>query len=230
MPNKLLTLNEVANVLALDWRSIERLAEAGELRARQTAGGWQFRAAEVSNWAAKNLSALARHEVKPANAGGAEPVLNLAIQSETVAVPLHATSRASVLRALVDLGRRSGRIANSAALLQSLEERERQLSTAFPGGVAIPHPTRVGSFTEELPVVAACRLHNGIPFGDPQGALTDVFFLLCATSYSQHLMLLGRLCRILHEASVLSKLRESVDAHAFMETLARQEEKLCRAK
>jgi len=225
MPTSLLNVAEVASALAIDPRSVERLAEARELPGRKVKGRWQFRAAEVSDWAARNLGELHPGRTDPRFARDSDLIVSTALQTEAVKVPLHATSRASVLRELVALCQR--RISDARTLLNSLEERERERPTAFPGGVAIPHPKQVGRFEVEWPIIAACRLHSPIPFGAPDGALTDLFFLVICREYREHLIHLGRLCRLLTAPNIIDELRAASDCAHFIDLLQREEQRLC---
>ncbi len=227
MPTSLLNVAEVASALAIDPRSVQRLADARELPGRKVNGRWQFRAAEVTDWAARHLHELHDGQSDLGFARGSDLIVNSALQAEAVQVPLHATSRASVLRELVALCERSGQIIDTRFLLNSLEERERERPTAFPGGVAIPHPKQLGRFAVERPIIAACRLHNPIPFGAPGGALTDLFFVVLCGDYCEHLIHLGRLCRLLTAPNMLVDLRAASDAAAFIDPLLREEERLC---
>lgn len=109
-------------------------------------------------------------------------------------------------------------------------EREKLQSTALPGGIAIPHCSQVGKHVQEWPVIAAGRADRGIPFGDPAGHLTDLFFLLCCVNYRQHLLYLGRLSRLLSESALPNRLRAADSAEEFVSNLCDAEKALCAAK
>lgn len=226
MPRTVLKLAEIASALGLDMRTVERLAEAGDLPGRKVDGMWRFRSAEVVDWAGKHLGSFPGGELKWRPTPGADLLVHLAMQPETVAVPLRASTRWSVLGELVTLADRSGQITDTRALFTAAVDREKQHSTAMPGGIAIPHCSQVGKFVIEYPVIAAGRADHGIAFGDPTGCLTDLFFLLCCTSYRQHLLYLGRLSRLLSESTLLDKLRQVGTAEDFAKVLWRAEEKL----
>lgn len=222
---------DVAASLGLDARAVERLAEAGELPARRVGGRWQFRAADVTNWAAANLPVIRKGQSRARGAAAADLLISRALRPDCIAVPLPARTGASVLQELVHLAERSGSIADSAALLRSLVDREKQCATALPGGVAIPHSAQVGrQLLGDDTIVAAGRVPAGIPFGDPQGDLTDLFFLLCCPDYPRHLVYLGRLCRLLSDAGTLDELRAAEDAERFVQVLQRHEKALCGVK
>jgi len=227
MPRTILKLADVASALGLDLRAVERLAEGGDLPARKVDGIWRFRSAEVAEWAGRHLGAFPAGELKRRATPGADLLLHLALQPKTVAIPLAASTRRSVLSELVALADQSGQIMDSRALLMAVVDREKQQPTALPGGIAIPHCSQIGKYVGEFPVIAAGRADHGIPFGDPTGCLTDLFFLLCCTDYRQHVLYLGRLSRLLSESALLDKLRLAETTEEFVEVLWKAEEKLC---
>ena len=229
MPRTNMSAADVAASLGLSPQAVERLAEAGELAGRKVRGQWQFRAGEVANWAAANLPTLRQRQGRSPQSAGTELLISPDLDAATVAVPLPCRTRVSVLYELVRLAEATGRIADGRDLVNSLVEREKQQSTALPGGVAIPHSSQVGRYLlAKEPVVAAGRVDGGIPFGDPSGGLTDLFFLVCCVDYRQHLLYLGRLCRLLGDPAVLAALRLASDAAGFVAVLRQQEEALCR--
>jgi len=230
MPRTVLKLAEVASALGLDLRAVQRLAEAGDLPGRNVGGIWKFRSAEVAEWAGRHLGAFPAGELKGRATPGADLLVHLALQPKTVAIPLAASTRWSVLSELVALADQSGQIMDSRALLMAVVDREKQQSTALAGGTAIPHCSQVGTYVQEWPIIAAGRTDRGIPFGDPTGRLTDLFFLLCCTSYQQHLLYLGRLSRLLSDSALLDKLRQARTTEEFAEALWSAEEKLCEVK
>jgi len=230
MPRTVLKLADVAAALGLDPRAVERLAEAGDLPGRKVDGNWRFRSAEVADWAGRNLGAFPTGELKRRPTPGADLLIQLALQPTTVAVPLAASTKSSVLGELVGLADRGGQLTEARGFLNAVIEREKQHSTALPGGLAIPHATQVGTFAQEWPVIAAGRTARGIPFGDPGGQLTDLFFLLCCTTYREHLLYLGRLSRLLSDPVLLEQLRQAESSDDFASALWRAEEKLCGVK
>lgn len=230
MPRSILNLTDVASSLGLDRRAVERLAESGDLPGRKVDGVWRFRSSELADWAGRHLGSFPGEGLRRRATPGADLLVHLALRGQTVAVPLMATTRWSVLSELVGLADRSGQIADTRGLLMAVVEREKQQSTALPGGIAIPHCSQVGAHVLEWPVIAAGRTHHGVPFGDPTGCLTDLFFLLCCTSFREHLLYLGRLSRLLSESTLLDKLRRAETAEEFTGALRRAEEELCAVK
>jgi PTS system nitrogen regulatory IIA component len=106
-----------------------------------------------------------------------------------------------------------------------VRQREELSSTALPNGVAIPHPRRLPGALGES-VIAYARLTSGIPFGAPQGALTDVFFLVCCRDDRTHLRTLARLTRLIMQPDFLDDLRAAQTPGESLEVIAAAERAL----
>jgi PTS system nitrogen regulatory IIA component len=96
---------------------------------------------------------------------------------------------------------------------EAVAAREAMHPTALDNGVALLHPRRpqtsiLGQATLALGITA-----KGIPFGGSSG-MTDVFFLIGATTDHEHLRILARLSRMIGDFDWLAELRASPDAVA----------------
>src|SRR5262249_42615875 len=134
-------------------------------------------------------------------------LLSSLLSESTIAVPLRASTRSSVLRELVTLGEQSWQVYDPDAIHEAIVKREEMGSTALGSGVAIPPrrrplPTALGDH-----VLAYGRTASGIPFGAPHGGLTDIFFLVCCRDDRTHLRVLARLSRLLLRPAFLDELR-----------------------
>ena len=109
------------------------------------------------------------------------------MNEQTMAVPLAAGTRASVLRELVHLAEQSWQVYDPAALLEAVKQREDKASTAQANGVALPHPHRPNPGILGDSVIAFGRTDSGIPFGGDHGILSDLFFLVCCRDHRTHL-------------------------------------------
>lgn len=227
MPQSKLSIKEVAATLHVSTREVIRLAEQKILPGQLVRGQWQFRAGEIWNWIEVNLHDLPDRRKKDRHA---EPTGDLLISPvlsiHGIAVGLSAKTKASILRELAALAEGVDSSIDAARLAQSLREREAQGSTGLQDGVAIPHPAR--PVFSEGPIVVAARTQSAIPFGQRDGGLTDLFFLVCCPDHTRHLLFLGRLCRLLIDKSLQAELREADDASTFYDAIQRAERKLCR--
>lgn len=225
MPRTLIGVKEVASILHMSMREVVRMTERGILPGMKIKGNWQFRAGDVWNWIETNLGSLPDHRERDQHpTAPAGLLVSLALQDCAVALDSGAKTKPSVLRTLAELAERADSTVDRSALAAALLERESQSSTALEHGVAVPHPAR--PFYADGPILAAARTTQGIAFGERQGGLTDLFFLVCCPDHVSHLLHLGRLCRLLINPSLRKALRATEKGREFVEILRTAEEEL----
>lgn len=110
---------------------------------------------------------------------------------------------------------------NERVIFETLMQREKLGSTGVGNGIAIPHG--------KLPKIEKlfglfARLDRAIDFEALDGQPVDLIFLLLApeAAGADHLKALARVARLLRDADVVNKLRESRDAEALYAVLAMQ--------
>jgi len=206
-------LDQLALYLQRDSRELRKMANRGNLPGQKVAGEWRFARAEINFWLEKQLSQYSDEELVALERGRATldddgPLLARLLSEATIALPLAASTRASVLKELVTLAENSWQVYDPDALLQAVRQREEMHSTALENGVAIPHPRRAPPETVlGESVVALGYVPSGIPFGAPNGGLTDLFFFVACTDAATHLGVLTRLSRLFLEPAFLDGLR-----------------------
>jgi PTS system nitrogen regulatory IIA component len=167
---------------------------------------------------------------KASSRGGERGTLIASMLSEaSVAVPLGASTRASVLKGLLHLAEQSWQIYDPEAILDALRHREEMGSTALPGGVAIPHPHRPLPNALGESVLAYGRTLTGIPFGAPHGEESDIFFLVCCRDDRTHLQVLARLTRLFLRPGFLDELRSLDTAAESYDRIVQAEQELMQA-
>jgi len=232
MGSEMMDVEQVAAYLRRDAREVGKLASRGYLPGQKVGGQWRFARAEINHWIETQMHALdekqlAALETTGLPGGDEEPVIAELLSVANVAVPLPASTRASVLRELVNLAEQSWNVYDPAALLEAIRTREEMGSTTLPGsGVAIPHPRRPLRDALGEAVMAFGRTASGIPFGTPRGELTDLFFLVCCRDDHTHLRVLARLTRLLMQPGLLDRLREVESAAEAHEALVAAEQEL----
>jgi nitrogen PTS system EIIA component len=229
MDNEIMTLEQLAVYLQRDLREVSKLASRGHLPGRKVGGEWRFSPVEINHWLETQMSdyteqQLTAVEQGPGCGGDSEPLVSALLSESTIAVPLPATTKASVLRELVRLAEGSWQVYDAAALLTAVKHREDLASTALESGVAIPHPHRPLPPTvlgESL--MAFGRTATTIPFG-PHGNESDLFFLVCCTNQSIHLRVLARISRLILRPGFVDELRAaqtSADTYQVIEAAER---------
>jgi PTS system nitrogen regulatory IIA component len=197
MPYRNMTLEELARHIGMDARLVRRLADKGKLPGQMVGGQWRFNRAQLLDWLQREMHTLdevhVRNLERAMRDADSDRLIGAYLAVEAIDMFLPAKSRASVLRKLVRLGERTGSVYDPAAIIESLEERESLAPTALPRGIAFPHPRRPLPYATAEPLICLARIPGGIPFGAPDGGLTDLFVLVCSTDERQHLGLLARL-------------------------------------
>jgi PTS system nitrogen regulatory IIA component len=200
--------------------AVVKLAERGKLPGRRVGGAWRFSAAEVHHWMEERIGlsddeelvtvegALDRHG---RHAESDEISIAGLLHPESIAVPLLAKTRASVITAMAELAAATHHLWDPAAMAEAVRAREAMHSTALDNGVALLHPRRPLPNILAEAVLALGITPSGIPFSN-DGRLTDVFFLICSTSEHEHLRILARLSRLINDIYFLADLRAADDA------------------
>ena len=168
MGNDIMDLEELATYLQRDVREVSKMASRGYLPGHKV-GGSGASAASRSTTGSKRSCRLHRAAAHRRRGGrdrdGERAAPGRLPVRGGVAVPLAATTRASVLRELVALAEQSWQVYDPEAVLEAIRQREEMGSTALPTGVAIPHPHRPLPNALGEAVIAFGRTASGIPFG-----------------------------------------------------------------
>jgi nitrogen PTS system EIIA component len=178
MADERMNLKELSVYLKRPADELERMAMRDKIPACRTSGEWPFERAEIHHCLETRLQTLSESELaaldgsspEQHSAAGTELVVTPFLAVKTMAVPLLAKTRPSVLRSLVELAGKSGEVYLPAVILDAV-------STALPCGVALPHWRCPLAKTLATSMIAYGRTASGIPFGAPDGGLTDIFFL-----------------------------------------------------
>src|ERR1041384_4951482 len=124
-------------------------------------------------------------------------------------------------QAIQDLSGRAAKLTgqNERVIFETLLQREKLGSTGVGQGIAIPHG-KLPKLDRLFGMFA--RLDRGIDFESLDGQPVDLIFLLLAPegAGADHLKALARVARLLREADVLTRLRETRDADALYAILA----------
>jgi PTS system nitrogen regulatory IIA component len=108
---------------------------------------------------------------------------------------------------------------NEREILEILLQREKLGSTGVGNGVAIPHG-KLPKLTKLFGLFA--RLDRPVDFEALDNQPVDLIFLLLAPegAGADHLKALARVARLLRDAEIVQKLRDSRDAEAIYAVLA----------
>ena len=117
----------------------------------------------------------------------------------------------AIISRLVELAVTGDAVSDPVALERELLEREQDSSSAIGGSIAIPH--KLSSHITRR-VLGFARCSEGTAFDAPDREPVRLFFLLLApeTAVTEHLRILSRLARFLHDAEFRTALLSAANA------------------
>lgn len=232
MPHRTLTVDELTAYLHLAPGDVERLMRETDLPYTLRGGRPVFVRGEIDAWASRRLlglpeKRLAAYHTKSVRGtreifpdGALIPEL---LRTDYIDVALTSRTRASVVRDMVALAERTGRVFDPKELVQSIEEREALCSTALPGGFALLHARHHEEYRFEGSFVVLGRTVQPVPFSAPDGRPTQLFFLVCCEDDRIHLHTLARLCLLAMNTDIIAQLFAAPDASSAYEALVQAE-------
>jgi len=233
MPFRLLSLEAVAEYLHLTPAEVEQRVKNGEIPFEKRGQRIVFHKRDIDAWASQRIlgfsgQRLADYHQKSTSHTRKilphEAVLPEMLQAGAIASAMSSKTKASVLRDLVALAEKTGRLNDAKSLLASLVAREELCSTAVPGGFALPHPRAHEPYLFDTSFIVVGRPIQEIHFGSPDGQPTYLFFLVCCQDDRLHLHTLARLCLISMKTKVLDELRDAPDAPTMRDALIAAEQ------
>ena len=220
--NEVMTLTEVAEYLQLAERTVLRMAQRGEIPAAKVASQWRFIRSVIRDWLAAKMQLMPTSRLKSAveQSNKILPLIE-AVHPELINLDITPGSKDSILRQLVEPLEKTGFASNPTALLQSLIERERLMTTAIGHGIAMPHPRHPleGMFAEPAIAIGLCP--EGTKFDAVDDQLVHVFFLICATREEIHLQLMAKISWFARQIDLCKNLRKAKSRQAVMDLIAR---------
>ncbi len=145
------------------------------------------------------------------------------LDKDSILEELTSSTKEGVLRELVSLLAKNGKIKDEKRALEVLFEREKLGSTGIGEGIAIPH----GKLPDLEGIVCAFgRSKKGVDFESIDGAPVHLVFLLLApeNSTTEHLKALASLSRLLKDPHFRKNLLEAPDKEALYRIIVEQEE------
>jgi mannitol/fructose-specific phosphotransferase system IIA component (Ntr-type) len=137
------------------------------------------------------------------------------LSTDRVRVPLGSHSKAELLRELVQLAVGKADDNTVGGILEAVEAREAQVSTALGGGLAVPHG-RTDLVSEVR--LAAGTVRDVSDYVGLDGLPVHVAFLVLTpmAASNQHVKLLSRIARLMHDPASREALLASTSAAEFM--------------
>ncbi|MGO8676878.1 MAG: PTS sugar transporter subunit IIA [Limisphaerales bacterium] len=233
MPHRTFDIEEVARYLHQGRGDIERLVKNQDIPVEKHGDRLVFRKVEIDAWASQRILGLEGQRLDEYHQRSSRDARRFlpreAMMPEMIAPAfidpaLPAKTKASVLRQMIALADKTGRLCDPQGLLAGIEAREGLCSTGLPGGLALLHSRFPDAYMFESPFIALGRTVQQIPFGAPDGGPTDLFFLLGCPDDRLHLHTLARLCLMAQKTDILAQLRAATDAASMHQNIIEAEQ------
>jgi excisionase family DNA binding protein len=228
MPHRMLTIEEVTDYLHLAPGDVRRLMSETDIPHTLRGGRTLFLRSDVDAWASQRILGLAGKRLdayhEKSMRGTREIFPDDALIPQLLApadidLALPSKTRASVIRDIVALADRTGRVTDPKELVKSIEEREALCPTALPGGLALLHARHHAPFRYEGSFIVLGRTVQAVPFGAPDGRPTRLFFLICCEDDRIHLHALARMALMVMKTDLIDRLLDAANgetAHAAL--------------
>ncbi|SIS80459.1 PTS sugar transporter subunit IIA [Alicyclobacillus vulcanalis] len=129
------------------------------------------------------------------------------------------TTQSDVIRRMVELASEAGYVEDVKRAIQAVEEREREGTTGFGKGIAIPHGK---SSAIRRAALLFAKLAKPVDWNSLDGGPVDMVFLILVPegAHSDHLRLLSQLARKLMHDEFVVALREAQSADTLVEVIS----------
>ncbi len=142
------------------------------------------------------------------------------LDDQSIFIPLEATTKASVMEAMVDGLVAAGAVSDRSAYLEALHAREQSGSTGIGFSVAIPHGKSAGV---SRPALAFAKLAAPIDWDSLDGQPVQVAFMIAvpeAAAGNEHLQILIGISRKLIDDQFRAKLLSVTSKEQLIELLS----------
>jgi len=145
-----------------------------------------------------------------------------ALDEGCITLDIQGKRKPEIVSELVQLLADAGRIENAASISDLVLQREEMMSTGIGGGIAVPHCLAPG--VEET-MLAFGRHRKGAKFDAVDKKPVQLFFLMVGPpgAHTEHLRLLSKLSRLLHDETLKRGLIEAQTPEEVMKLFAARE-------
>ncbi|MFW5742696.1 MAG: PTS sugar transporter subunit IIA [Spirochaetota bacterium] len=144
------------------------------------------------------------------------------LDESCVKLEIAARRKPEIIRELVEVLASAGKISDADEVTRRVVEREEMTTTGIGGGIAIPHCLSAAAPETTL---AFGRSTRGAKFDAVDKRPVRLFFLMVGPpgAHNDHLRLLSRLARYLHDPELKQTLLDAEDAATVVSVFAERE-------
>jgi excisionase family DNA binding protein len=217
---KIMTLAEMADYLKVAKRSLQKMAERGDIPATKVASQWRFMRSVVDDWLITKMKTLPDRELENLIDSEKLPVpLSALLRPELVRLDIDQAGVKRILESLTELLVRENLLDSSEDFVEKLLEREEMVSTAIFPGIAIPHARKPEECPVREPRIVVGVSRRGVDFNSLDGQSTHLFCLICANQLLLHLKIIAELALVFRQPNLVEKIKSAADAEQVLEIL-----------
>ncbi len=225
-----LSVKDMAEILNVSEKTIYRMIQNETIPCFRVGGQWRFDRREVTSWLEdmRGMAYKGTAEEPSTSEDDRESIsISVFLQRGGVYFDLPGVTKDEAIRACLERIRPEISGIAPRELVQSVLEREALCPTAVGHGIAFPHPTSFGVFTD-LSSIAMCRLKTPVPFGALDKEDVDTLFFIFPKSERRFLRIQSKLIRLLRDEEVLSVIKRSGSMNEMVDVFSAKEAGLFR--
>ena len=228
-----LSLTDTARCLGMSLKEAAREIRRADLQTVMYQGRKCYLRRDIIQWLTKEFGSLAADRLAAAEQSNAETVgidpaalLITDMLFSRIILPYRIGTASSMLRTIASEACRTGSLYDEKALLEQLTLREQTNSTALKCGAALTHPLDISKLYVEHSLLMLFKPPHPLPFGEENGRLTALFFLLMFPVANEHLHILARLNRMLRSKDFIDDLLMARDEEKMLNIIEEREVEL----
>lgn len=211
-----LTLRDVARLMQVPERTVNRWVQDESLPAQQIGGQYRFNRSELFEWASlRKLPLPADLLIEQGCDDSESNGLAGALAAGGLLYQTPGVDRETALAAVVERLRLPEGF-DRQRLLELFLNRESLGSTAVGDGIAIPHPRYPVVLSVPAASATLCFLQQPIDFGAADGKPVDTLFVLVSPTVRSHLKLLSQLASALRDEAFRFAIRAKASAEEIV--------------
>ena len=203
----LLTLQEIADYLKIVPKTVSRMIQRNEIPCMKIAGQWRFKQSVIDRWLNSKINYSEDYQIAQfMEVPGSILQISRLLQRPFLIFSMQAIGIEDTLWELTAPLLEEGLLTDRKELVQKLLTREKMVTTAFSQGIAFPHIRDVRQVPSGLPSIIMGISKKGVHFGNLDGELTHIFFLLLAPNETTHLRMLSRIARFSQKEGIKDRI------------------------
>ncbi|MCK4359583.1 MAG: PTS sugar transporter subunit IIA [Candidatus Cloacimonetes bacterium] len=213
--DKILTLQEVAEMLKVSPETVLNLLSQKELKGIRVGNQWRFMKSDIEQWQTEqgklNIEKIALENVVSR--------FFSFINSDFILMDLKAGNRFEILAQMAQFAKENGVCTKPSWLFDMLSKRERLISTGIGNGIAFLHPRKLYPEKVSFSGVLLGISRKGIDFRAMDNCPVNLFILILMKSEQQHLFVLSYLSQLFRDESLREKILNAKNKKVIIELL-----------